>query len=104
MHSTEFFCQKKFYPLGQWVLCGGLCVLLGACSTLGLTSHSTERTSASPSQPASPSAANQEADSQTTQASYRSPSQGNTVDGLPDAQDYSIDENRLWVDEAGYGT
>jgi peptidoglycan lytic transglycosylase A len=98
MHPIEFFRRKKIYVPGQWILCGGLCVLLGACSTLGLTSHATERT-ARPSQPASPSAANQEVDSQTIQASYRSPSQGNTVDGLPNAQDYPIDENRLWVDE-----
>jgi membrane-bound lytic murein transglycosylase A len=33
------------------------------------------------------------------QAHYRPPYQGNTVDGLPDALEYSVDKDPLWVDE-----
>ncbi len=102
MQTVEFFQRKKLFALGQWVLCGGFCVLLGACSTLGLTSHKKGRTSSvSPSNLANPSVANKEAGSQarTLQASYRSSAYRNTVIDLPDALDYSVDENRQWVDE-----
>lgn len=86
----------------QWILCGGLCVLLGACSTLGLANH---RKGVAPSTPPSNlvnhSIANQKFISPTPaiQAHYRSSSQSNTVHDLPDAMDYLIDKNRQWVDE-----
>ncbi len=100
MHAIKFFQRKQFYALGQWVLCGGLCVLLGACSTLGLASHNKGRTSSTPpSKLADPSVANEETRSQTIHASYRPPSQRNPVIDLPDAFDYSVDKNRQWVDE-----
>jgi peptidoglycan lytic transglycosylase A len=101
MNSIEFSRRKKIYALGQWVLCGGFCILLGACSTLGLTSHKNSVTSAIPaSKHANPSMANKKGGSQaqTIQASYRSTSQGNTVIDLPEASDYSINKNRQAVD------
>ncbi len=102
MQTVEYFQRKKLYELGQWVLCGGLCVLLGACSTLSLASHPKERTSSTPpSILANPSVANKETGSQarTLQASYRLSAYGNTVIDLPYALDYPVDENHQWVDE-----
>jgi membrane-bound lytic murein transglycosylase A len=82
----------------QWVLCAGLCVLMGACSTLDVTRHKqADRSSTTPSKFANPSVADQEA--HTLQASYRPSSQGNTVIDLPEAMDYSVDKNRQWVDD-----
>ena len=69
-------------------------MLLGACSTLGLGSHTKEKSNP-PSEFAKLAEANQEME--TIQASYHSP--GNTVYDLPDAQDYSMYENRQWVNE-----
>ena len=83
---------------GQWVLCGGLCVLLGACSTLGAANH--KQVSHSPTH--SPKTSNASATGKETkslQASYRPSSPGSTVTDLPDAMDYSVDKNRKWVDE-----
>ena len=86
--------------VGQWILCGGLCVLLGACSTLGVTSHKKASHSSSPSsQFENSSVANEEAPPQTIQISYRSSAQRNTVNELPDAMDYSIDKKHQWVDQ-----
>lgn len=100
MQNVEFFQRKKLYVLGQWVLCGGLCVLLGACSTLGSTSHKKWGAASAPSSKrANLSAAHKETRSQTLQASYRPTSQGRTVIDLPEAMDYSVDENSQWVDE-----
>ncbi len=84
--------------VGQWILCGGLCVLLGACSTLGVSSH--KKASRPSPNSANPSAANEDARPQTQaiQVSYRSSAQRNTVIDLPDAADYSVDKNRQRVD------
>ena len=86
--------------VGQWVVCGGLCVLLGACSTLGPTNHKqVSRSSTSSSKITNHSVANKKVNPQTLQASYRPTSQGSTVTDLPDAMDYSVEKNHLWVDE-----
>lgn len=86
--------------LGQWVFCGGLCVLLSACSALGSASHKKWETASPPSsKPVKPSVAHKEARPQTLRASYRPSSQGSTVTDLPEAMDYSINKNRQWVDE-----
>jgi membrane-bound lytic murein transglycosylase A len=102
MQTVEFFQRKKIYALGQWVLCGGFCVLLGACSTLGMASHPKEKTSsAPPSKLANSSEADDEISPQTQslQASYRPSSQGNTIIDLPDALEYPVEDDPLWVDE-----
>ena len=96
MHPTKYFPRKKIYTLGQWAFCGGLCILLGACSTLGLGSHKKAKADRS-SKFAILAETDQEVE--TIQASYRSPSPGNTIYDLPDAQDYLIDKNRQWVDK-----
>jgi membrane-bound lytic murein transglycosylase A len=87
--------------VGQWILCGGLCVLLGACSTLGSSSHKkASHSSALPSKSTNPPASNdKESRSQTLQASYRPSHQGTTVFDLPEAMDYSVYTNHQWVDE-----
>ena len=102
MKILKFLQRKKLYALGPWVLCGGFCVLLGACSTLGLTDHQKGDTSSTPSANlVNQSIADKGIISPTPaiQAYYHSPSQQSTVFDLPDAQDYSIDENPQWVDE-----
>ena len=100
MLSINYSQRNKFYVLGQWVLCGGLCVLLGACSTLGLTGNKQVKSSSTPSSnPANTLAADKEVDSQTIQTSYRSSASRNPVNDLPDALDYSIDTNRQRVEE-----
>lgn len=96
MHSIEFFHRKKFYPLKQWILCGGLCFLLGACSSLNLTG-SRKAYSVPPYEPADSSLTDKE--TQTIHASYRQPSPTNPVIELPDAQNYSVDDYRQPVDE-----
>ena len=96
MHPTQYFSRKKIYTLGQWAFCGGLCILLGACSTLGLGSHKKAKADRS-SKFAILAETDQEVE--TIQASYRPPSPGNTIYDLPDAQDYLINENRQWVDK-----
>ncbi len=110
MHSIEFFRRKKFFGLGQWALCGGFCVLLGACSTLGMTKHVTGkgiRSAAAASQYPSPEKPNVDGvdietlpDAPIMFASYRS-SPYDTISNLPYALDYSVDKNRQWVDELG---
>jgi len=98
MQNFEFFQRKKIYAMGQWVLCGALCILLGACSSLGTASHKqVNRSSTPPSKFTSPSATHEEP--QTLQASYRPSSQGKTVTDLPEAMNYSIDKKHQWVDE-----
>jgi len=98
MHSIKFFQRKQCRILGQWVLCGGFCLLLGACSTLGLGRY--DKGGASSTPPSKhPSATHEEASSQTIHASYRPSSRRNPVTDLPDALDYSVDKNRQWVDE-----
>ena len=82
--------------VGQWALCAGICILLGACSTVGVNRH-TQASHSSPSKPANYSATHN--DVNTLQASYRPSSQGKTVIDLPEAMDYSVDKNRQWVDE-----
>lgn len=102
MQNVEFFQRKKIYAMGRWALCGGLCVLLGACSTLGVASYKKVSSASTPSSKFSnPAVANKEVDSQTQtlRAHYRPSSQDSTVNDLPEAMDYSIDENRRWVDE-----
>jgi len=96
MHATKFFPRKKIYALRQGVLCGGLCVLLGACSTLGLGSSNKEREDRSTKFAI---LAEPDPEVPSIQASYRSPSMGNAVYDLPDAQEYSVNENRQWVDK-----
>ena len=82
--------------VGQLILCGGLCVLLGACSTLGVTSHNKANHPTSSSKSANPPVTHK---AQTLQASYHPTSQGSTVTDLPEAMDYSDDKNRQWVDQ-----
>ncbi len=102
MQNVEFFQRKKIYAMGQWVLCGGLCVLLGACSTLGAANYKKVSSASAPSSKSENSSLTDKevnSQAQTIHASYRPPSQGNTVHDLPQALDYSVDENRRWVDE-----
>jgi membrane-bound lytic murein transglycosylase A len=102
MHTFELLRQKKLHSLKQWVLCGGFCLLLGACSTLGLDRNKKGKVSSDP-----PSyLANQSIDDKGTisqtpgiQAHYHSPDPQNTVFDLPDAQEYAVEEDPQWVDE-----
>jgi len=84
--------------VGQWILCGGLCALLGACSTLGVSSH--KNVSRPSPKSANFSASNKDirSQAQAIRVTYRSSTQRNTVNDLPDAANYSVDKNRQWVD------
>jgi membrane-bound lytic murein transglycosylase A len=100
MQTITLFQRKKLFALGQWILCGGFCITLGACSTLGRADHKkVEIPSTPPSKLANPSVTDNEVQSQTLQASYHPSSQGNTIIDLPEAMDYSVDENHQWVDD-----
>ena len=88
MDLTQSFREKKISLLRQGVLCGGLCIVLGACSTLGMKRHAQERPAPPSSQYAILADDKSEIDSQSIHASYRPPSPNKTVKDLPDALNY----------------
>ncbi len=97
MQTVEYRQRKKLHTLGQRIVCGGFCLLLGACSTLGPVGH--KKVSTNPTANPANFATDDEVRSQTLHTSYHPSRQRNPVTDLPDALDYSVDENRQWVDE-----
>lgn len=95
--------RRHLNRVGQWVLCGGLCVLLGACSTLDLTNHKkVSRSATLHRKPANPSVANEDVHSK-IQTPHRSSSRkSTTTNNLSEAEelDDSIKETaQPWIDD-----
>lgn len=97
MHSIEFFQRKNFLLLKHWAVCGGLCLVLSACSSLNLAGP--RKNFSPPPYEAKDSSQTSEETQTLIHASYRQPSPANPVIDLPDAQNYSIDNKRTPVDK-----
>ena len=94
MYLIKQLHRKPLIVLGRGLLCGGLCFLLGACSTLGPT-HTPKENDSLPLA----NTTHKESDKPIIEASYRSPTDQYKVHDLPEAKNYTVEEKHHWVDK-----